>query len=130
MKLQRNALSVLEPPTGQEEDGEVDFDNSSCGSDAGEKDNCFGKFVQKKNQSVHLETLTSFNFINAYVGSHSYGVQQTKQAQGSVHKTVGSIPLNETYESKYSQRSSIKYLSVLFGKWKLLETQLFDMQHN
>ncbi|PWA48596.1 histone deacetylase complex subunit SAP30/SAP30-like protein [Artemisia annua] len=41
VKLQRNALSVLEPPTGQEEDGEIDFDNSSCGSDAGEKDNLF-----------------------------------------------------------------------------------------
>ncbi|CAH1453641.1 unnamed protein product [Lactuca virosa] len=41
VKLQRNALSVLEPPTGHEEDGEYEFDNSSCGSDVGEKDNFF-----------------------------------------------------------------------------------------
>lgn len=37
VKLQRNALSVLEPPTGNEEDNEYDFDDSSSGSDLGEK---------------------------------------------------------------------------------------------
>ncbi|KAD6453549.1 hypothetical protein R6Q59_015392 [Mikania micrantha] len=41
VKLQRNALSVLEPPTGHEEDGDFEFDNSSYGSDVGEKDNIF-----------------------------------------------------------------------------------------
>lgn len=44
VKLQRNALSVLEPPTGQEDDGDFELDNSSCGSDDGEKDNIFCKF--------------------------------------------------------------------------------------
>lgn len=38
VKLQRNALSVLEPPTGNEEDDDYDFDDSSSGSDIGEKD--------------------------------------------------------------------------------------------
>ncbi|KAL8498477.1 hypothetical protein ACS0TY_021707 [Phlomoides rotata] len=38
VKLQRNALSVLEPPTGNEEDDDYDFDDSSSGSDVGEKD--------------------------------------------------------------------------------------------
>lgn len=38
VKLQRNALSVLEPPTGNEEDGDYDFDDSSSGSEVGEKD--------------------------------------------------------------------------------------------
>lgn len=38
VKLQRNALSVLEPPTGNEEDDEYDLDDSSSGSDVGEKD--------------------------------------------------------------------------------------------
>ncbi|XP_039037752.1 uncharacterized protein LOC120175120 [Hibiscus syriacus] len=33
VKLQRNALSVLEHPTGNEVDGDHDFDNSSSGSD-------------------------------------------------------------------------------------------------
>ncbi|CAA3003248.1 histone deacetylase complex subunit SAP30 SAP30 [Olea europaea subsp. europaea] len=39
VKLQRNALSVLEPPTGNEEDDDYDFDYSSGCSDIGEKDN-------------------------------------------------------------------------------------------
>ncbi|GAB2273887.1 hypothetical protein Dimus_008659 [Dionaea muscipula] len=38
VKLQRNALSVLEPPTGNEDDDDFDFDNSTCSSDMGEKD--------------------------------------------------------------------------------------------
>lgn len=42
VKLQRNALSVLEHPTGNEND-DHDFDNSSCSSDIGEKDNDFCK---------------------------------------------------------------------------------------
>ncbi|GAB2226777.1 hypothetical protein Droror1_Dr00008568 [Drosera rotundifolia] len=41
VKLQRNALSVLEPPTGNEDDDELDFDNSSCSSDLGDKDHDF-----------------------------------------------------------------------------------------
>lgn len=43
VKLQRNALSVLEHPTGHEEDDDRDYDNSSSGSDIGEKDNDFCK---------------------------------------------------------------------------------------
>lgn len=38
VKLQRNALSVLEHPTGNKND-DHDLDNSSCSSDMGEKDN-------------------------------------------------------------------------------------------
>ncbi|MBA0806188.1 hypothetical protein Gohar_005652, partial [Gossypium harknessii] len=41
VKLQRNALSVLEHPTGNEVDDDHDFDNSSSGSDIGEKDRDF-----------------------------------------------------------------------------------------
>ena len=43
VKLQRNALSVLEHPTGNEVDDDNDFVNSSSGSDIGEKDNDFCK---------------------------------------------------------------------------------------
>ncbi|KNA24056.1 hypothetical protein SOVF_019210 [Spinacia oleracea] len=39
VKLQRNALSVLEPPTGNEDDDELDHSSSS--SDLGDKDNEF-----------------------------------------------------------------------------------------
>nr|XP_027085327.1 uncharacterized protein LOC113707278 isoform X2 [Coffea arabica] len=38
VKLQRNALSVLEPPTGNEEDDDYDFDDSSSGCEVGEKE--------------------------------------------------------------------------------------------
>ena len=42
VKLQRNALSVLEHPTGNEEEGDDhDFDNSSTSSEIGDKDNDF-----------------------------------------------------------------------------------------
>ena len=43
VKLQRNALSVLEHPAGNEVDDDNDFDNSSSGSDMGEKDHGFCK---------------------------------------------------------------------------------------
>ncbi|GMH09384.1 hypothetical protein Nepgr_011225 [Nepenthes gracilis] len=46
VKLQRNALSVLEPPTGNEEDDEHYFDNSSSSSDMGEKDHDFTSSVE------------------------------------------------------------------------------------
>ncbi|KAK9276379.1 hypothetical protein L1049_005912 [Liquidambar formosana] len=46
VKLQRNALSVLEPPTGNEEDEDHDFDNSTCSSDIGEKDNDFSSSIE------------------------------------------------------------------------------------
>lgn len=38
VKLQRNALSVLEPPTGNEDDDDYEIDGSSSGSDICEKD--------------------------------------------------------------------------------------------
>ncbi|TVU07120.1 hypothetical protein EJB05_47161, partial [Eragrostis curvula] len=39
VKLQRNALSVLEAPTGNEDDDDIDGNNSFCSSsDVGEKD--------------------------------------------------------------------------------------------
>lgn len=44
VKLQRNALSVLEAPTGNEDDDD-DCDNSFCSSsDMGEKDIDYSRF--------------------------------------------------------------------------------------
>ncbi|EEF51220.1 uncharacterized protein LOC8287408 [Ricinus communis] len=54
VKLQRNALSVLEHPTGNEVDEDNDFDSSS-GSDMGEKDHDFssgGEFHKISKQRV------------------------------------------------------------------------------
>ncbi|XP_031259476.1 uncharacterized protein LOC116117598 [Pistacia vera] len=45
VKLQRNALSVLEHPTGNEGDEDHDFDSSS-GSDIGEKDHDFSSTIE------------------------------------------------------------------------------------
>ncbi|KAL9664056.1 hypothetical protein QQ045_019453 [Rhodiola kirilowii] len=52
VKLQRNALSVLEPPTGNEEDNDEDIDNSSSGSDIVGKGNYFatGFMIQKQSK--------------------------------------------------------------------------------
>lgn len=47
VKLQRNALSVLEAPTGNEDDDDdIDCDNSFCSSsDMGDKDVDYCKFL-------------------------------------------------------------------------------------
>lgn len=46
VKLQRNALSVLEAPTGNEEDDDMDCDNSFCSSsDVGDKDMDYCKWT-------------------------------------------------------------------------------------
>ncbi|THG09442.1 hypothetical protein TEA_007321 [Camellia sinensis var. sinensis] len=45
VKLQRNALSVLEPPTGNEVEDD-DFDNASSSSDMGDKDNDFCSAIE------------------------------------------------------------------------------------
>ena len=69
MKLQRNALSVLEHPTGNEND-EHDLDNSSCSSDIGEKDNDFCKSLKFWNfeilemMGMGLHVPKSFHFLS------------------------------------------------------------------
>ncbi|KAJ7952276.1 Histone deacetylase complex subunit SAP30/SAP30-like [Quillaja saponaria] len=45
VKLQRNALSVLEHPTGNEDD-DLDYDNYSSSSDINEKDNDFTSSIE------------------------------------------------------------------------------------
>jgi hypothetical protein len=58
VKLQRNALSVLEHPTGNEVDDDNDFDTSS-GSDIGEHDfykgSEFHKIKKPKVRSTRLQ---------------------------------------------------------------------------
>ncbi|KAK8486281.1 hypothetical protein V6N11_039694 [Hibiscus sabdariffa] len=46
VKLQRNALGVLEHPTGNEVDDDRDFDNSSSGSDIGDRDHDFSSGIE------------------------------------------------------------------------------------
>lgn len=56
MKLQRNALSVLEAPTGNEvDDDDVECDNSVCSSsDMGEKDIDYCKICYLILESVNI----------------------------------------------------------------------------
>ncbi|GMI78525.1 SAP30 FUNCTION-RELATED 2 [Hibiscus trionum] len=61
VKLQRNALSVIEAPTGNEEDGDLEFENMQCnGSDMASDD------TQKSHRSRH----------------------RTHKSTGSSHKTM------------------------------------------
>ncbi|KAL9688828.1 hypothetical protein QQ045_033252 [Rhodiola kirilowii] len=60
VKLQRNALSVLEPPTGNDEDNDEDIDNSSSGSDIGR-------------ETITPLDLGSRNKANPELGVHSHG---------------------------------------------------------
>jgi hypothetical protein len=47
VKLQRNALSVLEAPTGNEDDDDIDGNDSFCSSsDMGEKDKDYCKTMR------------------------------------------------------------------------------------
>lgn len=54
VKLQRNALSVLEHPTGEEVDDEHEFDISSSSSDIGQKDNGFADSLFHKRNKVRV----------------------------------------------------------------------------
>lgn len=65
VKLQRNALSVLEPPTGNEEDDEYDFDDSSSGSDMGENHRRFCELPLTSLQCYILFLVFSFNDLVA-----------------------------------------------------------------
>lgn len=56
VKLQRNALSVLEHPTGNEVDEDHDFDSSS-GSDIGEKDHDFCKSIVFHHVNISAKVL-------------------------------------------------------------------------
>ncbi|KAL4565502.1 hypothetical protein LXL04_029600 [Taraxacum kok-saghyz] len=104
VKLQRNALSVLEPPTGHEEDGELEFDNSSCGSDVGEKDHFFCKFMKL----IPQKKLAIFviNLISVYNYSPAAGAMEfSKPSKPRVRYTR---PWGPSQSTKPFNRSSCK----------------------
>ncbi|KAI3453735.1 hypothetical protein Pfo_010398 [Paulownia fortunei] len=65
VKLQRNALSVLEPPTGNEEDDDYNFDDSSGVSDIGEKDH------HSISSGFHLSKISKSRFRDSRAWSPS-----------------------------------------------------------
>ncbi|KAF8765962.1 hypothetical protein HU200_008000 [Digitaria exilis] len=92
VKLQRNALSVLEAPTGNEDD-DIDGNNSFCSSsDMGEKDMdyCkitpqelhFGKLLQATNISMSL------TFFCSFCANSKHRVPQANKAKSSAYKAM------------------------------------------
>ncbi|XP_042375813.1 uncharacterized protein LOC121969670 isoform X1 [Zingiber officinale] len=80
VKLQRNALSVLEAPTGNEDDDDIEYDNSFCSSsDVGDKEIYYPSLdlhKPTKPRVRHTKPWTSFvksNRQSSYQDSHTNG---------------------------------------------------------
>ncbi|GMI78526.1 SAP30 FUNCTION-RELATED 2 [Hibiscus trionum] len=92
VKLQRNALSVIEAPTGNEEDGDLEFENMQCnGSDMASDD------TQKSHRSRH----------------------RTHKSTGSSHKTMNRS-LSCVSQSKGSTKVDLSKLEIaaLWRYWR------------
>ncbi|KAI9075155.1 hypothetical protein K1719_042886 [Acacia pycnantha] len=85
VKLQRNALSVLEHPTGNEED-DLDYDYSSSGSEIHEKDNDFSASIE-----FHKPSKPRVRHTKPYV--HSISAKQSNHASyREVHSILAPHP--------------------------------------
>ncbi|XP_028776459.1 uncharacterized protein LOC114733211 isoform X1 [Neltuma alba] len=85
VKLQRNALSVLEHPTGNEED-DLDYDNSSSGSEIHEKDNDFSTSIE-----FHKPSKPRVRHTKPYV--HSISAKPSNRASyREVHSILAPHP--------------------------------------
>ncbi|KAG6409291.1 hypothetical protein SASPL_127328 [Salvia splendens] len=107
VKLQRNALSVLEPPTGIQEDDEYDFDDSSSGSDMGENHRRFsyGLHLSKINKPKIRELIWQSSGLDHYgdiveastswanISSHPTKEQLIKAVQQHFYSQVSSFAL-------------------------------------
>ncbi|KAL5727304.1 hypothetical protein ACHQM5_000514 [Ranunculus cassubicifolius] len=88
VKLQRNALSVLEPPTGDEVDDD-DYDNNSCSSsDIGEKDNGFSNGMQfHKRNKVRVRPAKPWGTVS------KTGIRTNCRPQPNIHKPLLKVNL-------------------------------------
>ncbi|GMH22692.1 hypothetical protein Nepgr_024535 [Nepenthes gracilis] len=92
VKLQRNALSVLEPPPiGNEEDDDYDFDNSSCSSDICEKDHEFTSSMEFHKVSKPRVKPTKPSALSASAKSSSHSCY--KELNSSIHIPEGKVNL-------------------------------------
>ncbi|XAR70272.1 hypothetical protein NMG60_11027072 [Bertholletia excelsa] len=106
VKLQRNALSVLEPPTGNEVD-EDEFENSSS-SDNGEKDNDFSSGIEfsklskprmrytkpwVSSTSTKLSNRSSFREVQSNIRTSQLSVNFTKVGTSSLWRYWRSFKL-------------------------------------
>lgn len=108
MKLQRNALSVLEAPSGNEDHGDLDCDNSSCGClDIEDKDVNYCKTLVYRTTMLPLLFNTKSFYIfhqlpksftdqlNQEQGMPSHGHHQQPQRNQATKTTTG------TFNSRY-----------------------------
>ncbi|XP_039071487.1 uncharacterized protein LOC120218623 isoform X2 [Hibiscus syriacus] len=81
VKLQRNALSVIEAPTGNEDDGDLEFENMQCnGSDMVSDDT---HKCHRSRHRTHKPTGSSHKNMSRSLSCDS-------QSKGSVSTTIGS----------------------------------------
>ena len=93
VKLQRNALSVLEAPTGNEHDDDINGNNSFCSSsDMGEKDMDYCKTTQ---QQLHFCQLLqtayssmSLIFFCSFCASSKHRIPQANKGKSSAYKAM------------------------------------------
>ncbi|XP_052171307.1 uncharacterized protein LOC127787351 isoform X2 [Diospyros lotus] len=117
VKLQRNALSVLEPPTGNEED-EDDFDNSSSSSDIGIKDTDFSSRVEfRKLSKPRVRYTKPIPSLSAKSTNRS----SSKEAQSDVLTSQSRVKLAKLGSSSlWRYWRSFKLLTLIFRKSKWL----------
>ncbi|XP_043718397.1 uncharacterized protein LOC122666279 isoform X2 [Telopea speciosissima] len=82
VKLQRNALSVLEPPTGNEEDDDDhDLDNSCSSSDMGENENYFSSSIQ-----LHKSSKPRVRHPRPWISAKSINRSHCREIHSNIHK--------------------------------------------
>lgn len=128
VKLQRNALSVLEPPTGHEED-EFDFGNSSCSSNINDKDNGFSCRFDFSNirQSKVQCTMPLGSSMSAKPSVHSSGKGVQINNKSSRQK-VKLAKLSTSSLWRYWRHMKLGQTNRNMGKEQLIDTiqQHFD----
>ncbi|XP_062074378.1 uncharacterized protein LOC133778457 isoform X1 [Humulus lupulus] len=95
VKLQRNALSVLEHPTGNEEGDDHDYDNSSTSSEINDKDNDFSS-----SNEFHKQFKPRVRHAKSSALSTS-----AKSIHRGLYKEVQSIHKSRSFKSSYYKQS-------------------------
>ncbi|KAF7005602.1 hypothetical protein CFC21_020715 [Triticum aestivum] len=94
VKLQRNALSVLEAPTGNEDDDEIDGGNSSfCGSfDMGDKDMNYSSIEYQKPTKPRVRHTRPWSSCTTTSSSRANNLHSTSKLRARVNLTKLGTP--------------------------------------
>lgn len=122
VKLQRNALSVLEPPTGNEED-KFDFGNSSSSSDINDKDNGFScgfEFSKIRKPKVRCtKPLVSSTSAKPSLHSSSKGVQVSDKAS-QLKVNIGTLSTSSLW--RYWRHFKLGHANPNMSREQLINT--------